>query len=134
LGETLIRVLTSEGSEVVGFDVLESEATHVVGTITDRPLVRARMSGVDAVIHTATLHKPHLLNRTRQQFVDTNVTGTLALLEQATAARIGCFVFTNRTSLYGRPTFRPPADGTAWVASSTLSVLHLSNSPKGSDS
>jgi nucleoside-diphosphate-sugar epimerase len=134
LGEALIRVLASEGSEVVGFDVLESEATHVVGTITDRPLVRERMSGVDAVINTATLHKPHLLNRARQKFVDTNATGTVALLEETTAARVGCFVFTSTTSLYGRPTFRPSADGTVWIASSTLSVLHLSNFPEGADS
>jgi hypothetical protein len=34
--------------------------------------------GIDIVFHTATLHKPHVATHTRQQFIDTNVTGTSA--------------------------------------------------------
>ena len=108
LGEALVRALASQGAEVVGLDVLDADTTDVVGTIIDHPLVRECVSGVDAVIHTATLHKPHMGTHTRQQFVDTNVTGTLTLLEEAIAARVGCFVFTSTTSLYGRANVPPP--------------------------
>ena len=61
LGEALMRVLRDEGHEVVGLDVLASPHTTVVGSIADRD-VRARrcMAGVDAVVHAATLHKPHV--------------------------------------------------------------------------
>jgi UDP-glucose 4-epimerase len=35
------------------------------------------------VIHTATLHKPHVATHAYQDFIDTNITGTLNLLEEA---------------------------------------------------
>ena len=46
------------------------------------------MAGVDAVIHSATLHKPHVGSHGRGEFVDTNITGTLNLLEEAVAAGV----------------------------------------------
>ena len=73
------------------------------------------MSGVQVVFHTATLHKPHVVTHSVQDFVDTNVSGTLVLLEQASANDVGAFVFTSTTSVFG-DALRPPA-GTpaAWV-------------------
>ena len=59
------------------------------------------VEGVDAVLHAATLHKPHVGSHGRQEFVDTNVTGTLNLLEEAVAAGVGRFVFTSTTSAFG---------------------------------
>ena len=47
------------------------------------------MEGADAVLHAATLHKPHVGSHPRQAFVETNVTGTLTLLEEAVAAGVG---------------------------------------------
>lgn len=58
LGEALVRVLGSDGCEVVGLDVLESPHTSRVGSIVDRSVVRSCMDGVNAVVHTATLQKP----------------------------------------------------------------------------
>ena len=81
-----MRVLRSEGADVVGLDLLESEYTAAVGSIVDREFVRSCVQGVDAIVHTATLHKPHVGSHSRQAFVDTNVTGTLNLLEEAVAA------------------------------------------------
>jgi nucleoside-diphosphate-sugar epimerase len=40
------------------------------------------MEGVNAVLHTASLHKPHVITHSRQDFIDTNITGTLNLLEE----------------------------------------------------
>jgi hypothetical protein len=40
--------------------------------------IRVGDSALDIVFHTATLHKPHVATHTRQQFIDTNVTGTSA--------------------------------------------------------
>jgi UDP-glucose 4-epimerase len=122
LGEALVRVLTSEGTDVVGIDVLGSPTTDVVGTITDRPSIRDCLRGVDAVIHTATLHKPHIGTHSFQQFVEVNVTGTLSLLEEATAARVGCFVFTSTTSLYGRANTPPPGQPAAWIDEEVVPV------------
>jgi nucleoside-diphosphate-sugar epimerase len=97
-------------------DVRGSAFTTVVGSITDRACVRRCVSGAEAVLHAATLHKPHLATHTRQQFVDTNVTGTLHLLEEAVAARVRCFVFTSTTSAFGRALAPPPGAPAAWIA------------------
>jgi nucleoside-diphosphate-sugar epimerase len=86
-----------------------------VGSITDRDFVRRCVRGVDAVIHAASLHKPHVATHTRQAFVDTNITGTLNLLEEAAAAGVRAFVFTSTTSAFGRALTPPPGAPAAWV-------------------
>lgn len=53
------------------------------------------------MLHTATLHKPHVSTHTRQAFVDTNISGTLNLLEEAVEQNVGAFVFTSTTSTFG---------------------------------
>jgi UDP-glucose 4-epimerase len=116
LGEGLMRTLPEAGHEVVGLDLLPGAFTTVVGDIAERQVVKAALAGgVEAVLHAATLHKPHVGSHTRQDFVDTNVTGTLNLLEEAVAAGVSRFVFTSTTSAFGRaltPGDRRPA---AWI-------------------
>jgi UDP-glucose 4-epimerase len=115
LGEALVRSLRDEGSEVIGLDRLDSPFTNVVGSIADRELVRRCLDGVDAVLHAATLHKPHVGSHSRRQFVDTNITGTLNLLEEAVAAEVKSFVFTSTTSAFGRALAPPPGAPAAWI-------------------
>ena len=102
LGEALVRVLRAQGRDVVGIDLLDSPFTTVTGPVSDRDVVRRCIAGVDAVLHVATLHKPHVGSHERRAFVDTNVTGTLTLLEEAVAAGVRSFVFTSTTSVFGR--------------------------------
>ncbi len=115
LGEALARVLRVEGHDVVGLDILASPYTDVVGSIANRALVRDAIAGADAVLHAATLHKPHVESHTRQEFIDTNLTGTLTLLEEAVAAGVGRFVFTSTTSAFGRALAPPPGDPATWI-------------------
>jgi UDP-glucose 4-epimerase len=122
LGEGLMRVLRGEGADVVGLDVLESAWTDVVGSIADRDCVRRAMGGVDAVLHTATLHKPHVGSHGRREFVDTNITGTLNLLEEAVAAGVARFVFTSTTSAFGRALAPPPGAPAAWITEDVAPV------------
>jgi UDP-glucose 4-epimerase len=122
LGEGLMRTLPAVGHEAVGLDVLPGAFTSVVGDIADRTVVRAAMGGVEAVVHAATLHKPHVGSHSRQDFVDTNVTGTLNLLEEAVAAGVSRFVFTSTTSTFGRaltPGDRQPA---AWITEGVVPI------------
>jgi UDP-glucose 4-epimerase len=122
LGEALMRVLGAAGDEVVGLDALESPYTAVVGSIVDRACVRAAVAGVDAIVHAATLHKPHVGSHRRQDFVDVNVTGTLNLLEEAVAAGVGRFVFTSSTSAFGRALVPPPGAPAAWITEDVVPV------------
>src|SRR5579859_2177665 len=115
LGEALMRRLGEDGHDLVGLDILASPYTTVVGSIVDRDLVRRCLAGVDAVVHTATLHKPHVGSHGRTDFVDANITGTLNLLEEALAAGVGRFVFTSTTSAFGRALVPPAGAPAAWI-------------------
>jgi nucleoside-diphosphate-sugar epimerase len=122
LGEALARTLRDLQHEVVGIDVLDSPFTTDVGSITDRPLVRRCMAGVRTVFHAATLHKPHLATHSRQDFVATNVTGTLNLLEEAAAAGVESFVLTSTTSVFGDALVPPAGAPAAWVTEDVAPV------------
>lgn len=115
LGEALVRTLRADGEEVTGLDLLAGPMTTVVGSVGDRALVRRCLDGVDAVLHTATLHKPHIGSHARQAFVETNITGTITLLEEAVAAGVGSFVFTSTTSAFGRALTPAAGAPAAWV-------------------
>jgi UDP-glucose 4-epimerase len=115
LGEALVRVLGADGHQVVGLDVSPSPATSIVGSVADRECVTSSMQAVDAVVHTASLHKPHLGTHSRQAFVDTNVSGTLNLLEAASEAGADRFVFTSTTSAFGRALVPPAGESAAWI-------------------
>ncbi|HET7526572.1 MAG TPA: NAD(P)-dependent oxidoreductase [Burkholderiaceae bacterium] len=122
LGEALMRTLEGSEHEAIGLDVLPSDFTDVVGSIAERSVVRQCMTGVDAVLHAATLHKPHVATHGRQAFVDVNVTGTLNLLEEAAAARVKAFVFTSTTSTFGRALVPPPGEPAAWITEDVVPV------------
>lgn len=115
LGEALVKTLQAKGRETVGADILASPFTSHLGSIADRALVRDCMAGVEVVLHPATLHKPHIATHSRQDFVDTNITGTLNLLEEAVAAGVKAFVFTSTTSAFGHALTPPPGAPAAWI-------------------
>ena len=121
LGEALVRSLLDLQYEVVGLDILESPFTTRVGSIADRSWVRRCMSGVQAVFHAATLHKPHVATHSRQDFVDTNLTGTLNLLEEASATGVESFIYTSTTSVFGRALLRPGAPA-GWITEDVTPV------------
>jgi UDP-glucose 4-epimerase len=115
LGEALVRVLRSSGYEVTGVDIRPSPCTTVLGSVADRAVVRECVADVDAVLHAATLHKPHVGSHGKQAFVDTNVAGTLTLLEEVAAAGVSSFVFTSTTSAFGRALTPAPGQPAAWI-------------------
>jgi UDP-glucose 4-epimerase len=115
LGEALVRTLRDLEYQVISLDILESPFTTHIGSIMDRAWVRRCMSGVQSVFHAATLHKPHVATHSRQDFIDTNVTGTLNLLEEAAAAGVESFVYTSTTSVFGDALAPPLGAPAAWI-------------------
>jgi UDP-glucose 4-epimerase len=122
LGEALVRTLRNLACEVVGLDIRSSPFTTKVGSVIDRACVRACVKGVQTVFHVATLHKPHVVTHSRQDFVDTNITGTLTLLEEAVAAGVESFVYTSTTSVFGDALMPPPGAPAAWVTEDVVPV------------
>ena len=83
--------------------------------IADRAPVARSMKGVDAVLHAATLHKPHVATHARGAFVETNILGTLIPLEEAARARVRAFVMTSTMSAFGDALKPPPDEPAAWI-------------------
>lgn len=116
LGSAIARRLAGEHT-VLGLDVAPGPHTTHLGSVADRACVRELLSsGIRAVIHTASLHAPHVARQPRAAFVEVNVQGTLNLLEAAAAAGVDRFVYTSTTSLYGHAMV--PRDRAVWVTES----------------
>jgi UDP-glucose 4-epimerase len=129
LGEALMRMLPLHGHNPIGLDVKKSPFTHREGSIVDRNFVRRCMRDVEAVLHTATLHKPHVATHVRQDFIDTNITGTLNLLEEVSAAGIDTFIFTSTTSVFGLALTPSSGEPAAWITEEVVpaprNIFHL---------
>ncbi|WP_028794241.1 NAD-dependent epimerase/dehydratase family protein [Thalassobaculum salexigens] len=115
LGEGLMRLLADGPHAAVGLDIKPGPHTGIVGSIADPAVVATAMRGVDAVLHTATLHKPHVGTHSRQDFVDTNITGTLTPLEEAVRGGVSAFIFTSTTSAFGGALAPAPGEPAVWI-------------------
>ena len=122
LGEGLMRTLAHSEHEALGLDIKPSHFTHRVGSIADRAFVERCVRGADAILHTATLHKPHVETHSRQDFVDTNITGTLNLLEAAVAEGVKVFVFTSTTSTFGRALTPAAGEPASWITEEVVPI------------
>lgn len=122
LGEALMRTLRAQGHDATGIDILPSPYTDRVGNLVDAAFVQEAIASADAVIHPATLHKPHVATHTRQAFVDTNISGTLNVLEACVARRVKALVFTSTTSAFGAALVPPHDEPAAWITEDVAPV------------
>ncbi|TGQ39697.1 MULTISPECIES: NAD(P)-dependent oxidoreductase [unclassified Mesorhizobium] len=101
LGGALGPRLRALGHQVTGLDPVPSAETRIVGSVADRDLVMqaVRDNRIEAIIHSGALHKPDIEHYHNEDFVETNVSGTLNLLDAAVASGVRRFVFTSTTSL-----------------------------------
>lgn len=129
LGRALAPRLRALGHTVVGLDLVPAADTAVVGSVADRALVETtfRAHGIDAVVHGGALHKPDVARFPAGAFIDTNVTGTLNLLEAAVAHHVRRFVFTSTTSLMISRTIRDEAGASAMWLDETHGPLEPRN-------
>jgi UDP-glucose 4-epimerase len=103
LGSVTVKHLTNHGHKVTGLDLSGSATTDLIADVEDKSRMLQVTRGFDAVIHTAALHGKHLdLNYSREAFVDTNIKGTLNLLNACVTNQISKFLFTSTTSIYGK--------------------------------
>ena len=122
LGEALMRTMQSSAHQAFGLDFKRGPFTQLVGSVTDRNFVKESLRGINAVIHSATLHKPHMVTHPASEFVETNITGALILLEEAAAAGLTSFIYTSTTSAFGRALTPPEGAPAAWITEEVTPV------------
>ncbi|KAL6693379.1 NAD-dependent epimerase/dehydratase family protein [Trichoderma pleuroticola] len=126
LGHALMITLPSLGFKPIGVDILASPTTTCVGSIIDEALIASifQKYPIKHVLHTATLHKPHVGSHTKNDFVQTNIAGTLLLLEEAAKLgdQIKSFVFFSTTSAFGSALSPKPGSPAAWIDETVVPI------------
>jgi len=124
LGEAIARTLLKQEIDYVGVDIRKSNYTHQIGDLSNKAFTDKVLNDIDYVIHCATLHKPHIVTHTKDQFIDSNIKSTLNLLEGSRIKGIKGFIYTSTTSTFG-DSLRPKENKSAiWVTE------ELRSSPK----
>ena len=113
-----IYIRLCSGHEVLGYDRAPSSTADVVASLEDADRLRDALEGIDAVVHTAALHAPHVGLRSEAEFERVNVHCTAELLRLSLAAGSRRFVFTSTTALYGAAATLPGQAG--WTTEDTL--------------
>jgi UDP-glucose 4-epimerase len=102
LGSATVELLRKHNFEVRGADIINSATTDLLLDIKDAQAVLEATQGYDAIIHMAAVHGKHYaLGYPREPFIDTNIYGTLHLLNACIANRINKFLYISTTSIYG---------------------------------
>lgn len=102
LGSATVNHLKSYQHDVYGIDVIPSATTDELIDIKDKSSVEKVTRGFDAIIHTAAVHGKHYeLNYPREAFIETNIKGTLHLLNACVKNEVNKFLYTSTTSIYG---------------------------------
>ncbi len=100
VGRAIFAALSPE-HEVTGIDRNVFSTTHVIGDVADAETLKPLLYGVDAVIHTAGPHAPHVGTVPDAEFERVNIEGTRTVFELARAAGVSRFLYTSTTALYG---------------------------------
>ncbi|KJY88659.1 NAD-dependent epimerase/dehydratase family protein [Pseudoalteromonas piscicida] len=96
-----IYIKLMKNHDVVGLDKTPCSTVDFIGDICDGELISKALEGVDAVVHTAALHAPHVGLIADEEFLAINVDATEQLALTGVKAGIKHFVFTSTTALYG---------------------------------
>ncbi|KAH8691604.1 hypothetical protein BGW36DRAFT_388636 [Talaromyces proteolyticus] len=124
LGTALMLTLPGLGFRPLGIDILPSPTTTHVGSISDRAFIASIFdtNPIKHILHAATLHKPHVCSHSKEQFISTNIVGTLILLEESSRFKeqIESFIFFSTTSAFGMALSPKPGNPAAWIDESVL--------------
>ena len=115
-GKALVRRLLDLGHEVVALGYHEGLKTEelrqwgaqvVIGSVTDREVVRRCVAGVDVVQHLAAAFRE--LNVPNSHYDEVNVGGTRIMLEESVQAGVKRFIYCSTCGVHGNVD-HPPAN------------------------
>lgn len=141
IGSHLVRRLLDEGADVRALCVYNSNGSLGwleemsrddrarvdvrLGDIRDPRFVREAVQGTDAVFHLAALIAIPYSYIAPASFVDTNVTGTLNVLEAVRDGGVGVMVHTSTSEVYGTPETVPITEDHPLRAQSPYSATKI---------
>lgn len=120
IGSVVVEELVASGDEVLVLDDLSAGhlgalapgVTLIRADIRDRAAVLTALTAhpVDAVVHMAALSSVGESVRTPGAYFETNLSGTLSVLDAMVATGVRHFVFSSSASVYGEPVRQPVSE------------------------
>jgi nucleoside-diphosphate-sugar epimerase len=128
IGRAIWIALVRAGYSVRGLDTTPASTVECITDLRDHRALAAACAGIDAIVHTAALHAPHVGVRSDADFQAINVDATRALCDAAASAGVRRIVYTSTTALYGNAA--TPEGRAGWVDEDTdpepVTVYHRS--------
>ncbi len=121
VGQAIVARLRNTGDAGLTFTTLDRQPQLQptwIGDIGESALLERAMKGVDAVIHTAALHAPHVGKVDDSEFERINVHATKMLIDVAVHAGVQRIVYTSTTALYGHT--NAEAGRAAWLTEKSI--------------
>jgi len=115
IGSHVVKALRNAGKSPVVFDNLSSGLREnllpgipfILGDTLKPEQLKAAMKGVDSIIHMAALKAAGESMTEPEKYAENNISGTINLLNAATAAKVKYFVFSSSAAVYGEPQYLP---------------------------
>jgi len=121
IGSHLVEALAAAGANVRAMVLYNSfnswgwldesprapELEVIAGDIRDAEFVRGAVSGVDIVFHLAALIAIPFSYRAPRSYVDTNITGTLNVVQAARDCEVAQVIVTSTSEVYGTARYVP---------------------------
>jgi len=104
LGKHLCRRLLKEGHQVINLDLRPNdELETIIADVRDVDAMHRLINQVDCVFHLASLIEAGESVKNPQAFIDTNITGTLNVLEAMKVNQMPLLIFSSSAAIYGEP-------------------------------
>lgn len=115
IGSHVVKALRDAGKSPVVFDNLSSglrenllpEIPFILGDTLFPEQLKAAMRGVDSIIHMAAMKAAGESMTEPEKYAKNNISGTINLLNTATAAKVKYLVFSSSAAVYGEPQYLP---------------------------
>lgn len=103
--------------DVIGLDLKSGSQVGIIGDCREVAQWRHQAGALDAIVHVAALHAPHVGRRSDEEFRRVNVEATSCLIDLGLSLGCSHFVLTSTTSVYGDAL--EPRGEAAWIDETT---------------
>ncbi len=108
LGRHLCRTLVQKGYQVKNIDLRDNpEVETVIADIKDIAKMKQEIKDAEIVFHLAALIEAGESVKFPQRFVDTNISGSVAILEAMRENGVKTLIFSSSAAIYGEPLKTP---------------------------
>lgn len=126
LGTHLCRALDAAGHQLKLIDLVPNkEFETIIADVRDREVMMKHIRDADIVFHLAALIEAGESVKDPQAFVDTNISGSLNILEAMRTNGIKTFIFSSTAAVYGEPDSIPITEKNATIPINPYGVTKL---------